>query len=102
MATSREGDREDEDALRAAAPSDSPRAIEPAIEAEDEDAEPSFFDDPRRLALTGIFVLLAFAAIYFLLPKVIGLEGAIEKLENGSWPWFIVAVLFNVAAFGAY
>jgi uncharacterized membrane protein YbhN (UPF0104 family) len=99
MATGREGDRKDEDPLRAAGPAD-PSAQE--VEVEDDDAEPSFFDDPRRLALTGIFVLLAFAAIYFLLPKVIGLEDAIEKLEDGSWSWFIVAVLFNVAAFGAY
>ena len=77
----------------------------PATDATDEDdneQDPSFFDDPKRLALTGIFVLVAFAVIYFLLPKVIGLEDAIEKLEDGSWPWFAVAVGFNVAAFAAY
>jgi uncharacterized membrane protein YbhN (UPF0104 family) len=85
MTTVREGDREDGN-----------------IVVEDDDAEPSFFDDPRRLALTGIFVLLAFAAIYFLLPKVIGLEDAVQKLGDGSWPWFAAAVGFNVLAFAAY
>ena len=97
MPTVREGDREDgEWELGAAGPG------EPPILAEDDDAEPSFFDDPRRLALTGAFVLLAFAAIYFLLPKVIGLEDAVQKLGDGSWAWFAVAVGFNVLAFGAY
>lgn len=104
MATSREGDREEVDALRAADPVEPSITAEPpiAIEVADDAAEPSFFDNPRRLALTGIFVLLAFAAIYFLLPRIIGLEDAIAKLEEGSWPWFIAAVGFNVLAFGAY
>lgn len=102
MAPSREGEREDEAELEAAVQPGGDSASDAAIRVEDEDAEPSFFDDPRRLALTGVFVLLAFAAIYFLLPRVIGLEDAIEKLEEGSWPWFVVAVGFNVLAFGAY
>ncbi len=105
MAPSREGDREDlvrPDAATGAGPVEPAEPATPPVPVEEDDAEPSFFDDPRRLALTGIFVLLAFAAIYFLLPKVIGLEDAVEKLEEGSWPWFLVAVVFNVLAFGAY
>ncbi|MBA2523726.1 MAG: hypothetical protein H0V25_10420, partial [Solirubrobacterales bacterium] len=41
----------------------------PPIGSSDDNAEPSFFEDPRRLAVTGVFVLLMFAAIYFLLPN---------------------------------
>lgn len=99
MATVREGDREDgDDPANVGGPSGGP----PPPAFADDDAEPSFFDDPRRLALTGVFVLLAFAAIYFLLPKVIGLDDAVDKLEGGSWPWFAVAIGFNVLAFAAY
>jgi uncharacterized membrane protein YbhN (UPF0104 family) len=98
MATGRVGDREDgEEPVGTAGTPAEPREV-----VEDDDPAPSFFDDPRRLAVTGVFVLLAFAAIYFLLPKVIGLEDAVQKLGDGSWAWFAVAVGFNVLAFGAY
>ena len=43
-----------------------------------------------------------FAAIYVLLPKLIGLEDAVEKMGEGEWQWFAVAVGFNVLAFGSY
>lgn len=69
---------------------------------EDDDEEPSFFHDPRQVALTFALVILGFAAIYLLLPKLIGLEDAIQKIGEGSWPWIAVAVGFNVLAFGAY
>lgn len=68
----------------------------------DDDQEPSLFNDPRRVALTFALVLLGFAGIYLLLPKIIGFEDALQKLSEGSWPWFAVAVAFNVAAFAAY
>ncbi len=71
-------------------------------DSDDDEEEPSFFQDPRQVALTFALVILGFAAIYLLLPKLIGLEDAIEKLGEGSWPWVAVAVAFNVAAFGAY
>ncbi len=63
---------------------------------------PSLLEDPGRVALTALVVLLLFAAIYVLLPKLIGLEDAIEKLAEGDWRWFALAVGFNVLAFGAY
>jgi uncharacterized protein (TIRG00374 family) len=66
------------------------------------DEAPSLFENPRRVALTALVVLLLFAAIYVLLPKLIGLEDAIEKIGEGEWQWFAAAVGFNVLAFGAY
>jgi uncharacterized protein (TIRG00374 family) len=69
---------------------------------DDDNAEPSFFQDPRRLILTGAVVLLMFGAIYVALPNVIGLEDAIAKIGEGEWQWFVVALGFNVAAFAAY
>ena len=52
--------------------------------------------------MTGLIVLVMFAAIYVLLPKLIGLEDAVEKMGEGEWQWFAVAVGFNVLAFGSY
>lgn len=69
---------------------------------DEDDAEPSFFHDPRQLALTFTLVIVGFAAIYLLLPKLIGLEDAIQKIGEGSWPWIAVAVGFNVLSFAAY
>jgi uncharacterized protein (TIRG00374 family) len=66
------------------------------------DEEPSLLENPRRVALTALVVLLLFAAIYVLLPKLIGLEDAIEKIGEGEWEWFAIAVGFNVLAFGSY
>lgn len=73
------------------------------IGAEGEDDEPpSLFENPRKVAITALIVLLMFAGIYVLLPKLIGLEDAIDKLGEGQWEWFVVAVGFNVLAFGSY
>jgi uncharacterized protein (TIRG00374 family) len=64
--------------------------------------EPSFLEDRRRLIQTGVVVLLLIVAIYVVFPKVVGLEGSINKIKDGN-PWWIAAALgFNVLAFGAY
>ena len=73
----------------------------PAPERPDDEA-PSLFESPRKVALTALIVLVMFAAIYVLLPKLIGLEDAVEKMGEGEWQWFAVAVGFNVLAFGSY
>jgi len=67
-----------------------------------EEQDPSFFEDPKRLIQTGLVVVVLIAAIYILLPKIIGLEDAIARLEDGEWQWIALGVLFNVGAFGAY
>jgi len=74
----------------------------PARRARLDDEAPSLFESPRRVALTTLLVLLLFAAIYVLVPKLVGLEDAIEKMGEGEWQWFAVAVAFNVLAFGSY
>ena len=51
---------------------------------------------------TGVVVLLLIVAIYVLFPKVVGLEGSIDKIREGD-PWWIAAALgFNLLAFAAY
>jgi uncharacterized protein (TIRG00374 family) len=66
------------------------------------EAEPSFFADPKRLVQTGIAVVLLVVAIYVLVPKIIGLEGALDKIKDGDPVWIGVGVGFCAAAFGAY
>src|ERR687897_422362 len=70
-------------------------------ELEDE-AEPSFFAQPRRIAQTLLIVLILVAAIYVLLPKIVGLDDALATLDKGNPWWIALAVVFNVAAFAAY
>ena len=91
-------DREDRSGavrIGAADPARRPAAV-------DDDAEPSFFHDPRRLLVTGLIVLVMFGVIYVVLPQVIGLEDAIAKFGEGKWQWFGAAIGFNVLAFAAY
>ena len=58
--------------------------------------------DKRRLVSIGLVFLLAIGGIYFILPKLLGLDEAINRLDEAEWYWVVVAVLFNVAAFAAY
>ena len=72
------------------------------VEEEDEAAEPSFFADPKRLAQTGVVVLLLVGAIYVLLPKLVGIQGAVAKLSDADPIWVAVAVAFAVLMFVSY
>jgi putative heme transporter len=88
------------------------RDLELDLELEDEDASVdeneqvgafhALLQDRRRL-LTGLllFVLLV-VAIYVVFPKLVGLDEAVHKLDDGVWYWVVVAIGFNVAAFAAY
>jgi uncharacterized protein (TIRG00374 family) len=57
----------------------------------------------RRKLLGGLALfLLIVVAIYVVFPKLVGLDDAVRKLDNAVWYWVVVAIGFNVAAFGAY
>jgi putative heme transporter len=66
------------------------------------EAEPSFFADPKRLIQTFIAVILLVVAIYVLLPKVVGLEGALNKISEGDPLWIAIGLLACIAMFAAY
>jgi putative heme transporter len=70
-------------------------------EAEDEE-EPRFFEDPKRLAQTAIFVAVIVVAIYFLVPSVAGFEDGLEKLGEGNRLWLGVAFAFGLVMFASY
>lgn len=74
----------------------------PTAPPHDDNFEPPFFQDRRRLIQTGVLVAVLVAAIYVLVPSLAGFDDAISKLDDGVWYWYVVAVGFNVAAFGSY
>jgi uncharacterized protein (TIRG00374 family) len=66
------------------------------------DAEPSFFADPKRLIQTAVAVVLLVVAIYVLFPRIVGLEDVWGTIKTGDPLWIGIAVLFNLGAFAAY
>ncbi len=72
------------------------------VDQEDEAGEPSFFADPKRLAQTIVVVLVLVAAIYVLLPKLVGIQGAVARLADANPAWVAVAVAFAVLMFFSY
>jgi uncharacterized protein (TIRG00374 family) len=58
-------------------------------------------DRRRVITVLAAFVLLI-VGIYVLLPKVVGLHDAAERLGHPRWGWVAVAVGFMVCSFFAY
>lgn len=56
----------------------------------------------RRLIGFGVFVALAIAALYFLLPQLAGLQETWHRIEAGSPFWLALALVFTFGMFGGY
>jgi uncharacterized membrane protein YbhN (UPF0104 family) len=56
----------------------------------------------RGLLGLGAFLLLALAALYFLLPQLAGLEDTWHRIEDGSPYWTFLALLFGFGMFAGY
>jgi uncharacterized protein (TIRG00374 family) len=56
----------------------------------------------RRLVQTVIVVVLLLGGIYFLFPKLVGLSGALSKLDDAEPLWIAIAIGFNVVAYATY
>ena len=93
---------------------DRPSDEELALEAADEEAADEAADElevsrfqallqDRRKIVSGILlVLLLVVAIYVLFPKIVGADEAVNKLDEATWYWILIAIGFNVVAFAAY
>ena len=81
-----------------AAATEAPETVDKMVS----EAEPNFFANPKRIAQTIAAVVLLTVAIYVLFPKVVGLEGSLDRIGDGDPLWIAIALAFNVAAFGAY
>ena len=56
----------------------------------------------RRIVQTALLVLLILVGVYFLFPKLVGLSGALGRLDEAEPVWIAVALGFNVLAFATY
>ena len=79
-----------------------PVVPDPLAADEEVEAEPNFFENPKRIAQTGLLVLLVVVGIYVLLPKIIEDQDATARLSDAKVAWIVVAVAFAFAMFGAY
>jgi uncharacterized protein (TIRG00374 family) len=62
----------------------------------------ALLQDRRKLFSGMLLVLLLVVAIYVLFPKIVGADEAVSNLDEATWYWVLIAIAFNVAAFGAY
>jgi uncharacterized protein (TIRG00374 family) len=62
----------------------------------------ALLQDRRKIVSGLLLVLLLVVAIYVLFPKIVGADEALNRLDNATWYWILVAIGFNVVAFGAY
>jgi uncharacterized protein (TIRG00374 family) len=86
------------------------------LELEDDDSTPdeeeeelqqvgalqALLQDRRKLFGGLALIVLIVVAIYVVFPELVGLDDALRKLDEATWYWIVVAIGFNVAAFGAY
>jgi uncharacterized protein (TIRG00374 family) len=82
--------------------------LEPDLEDEEDGDDESvgalgaLLQDRRKLLGGGAVVVLLVVAIYIVFPKLVGLDDAVRKLDDAIGYWIVIAVGFNVVAFGAY
>jgi uncharacterized protein (TIRG00374 family) len=62
----------------------------------------ALLQDRRKLFGGMALFVLIIVAIYVVFPKLVGLDDAMRKLDEATWYWIVLAIGFNVAAFGAY
>jgi uncharacterized membrane protein YbhN (UPF0104 family) len=56
----------------------------------------------RRLIQTVVVVFLLLGGIYFLFPKLVGLGGALDRLDEADPLWIGIAIGFNILAYATY
>jgi uncharacterized protein (TIRG00374 family) len=57
---------------------------------------------PRTLVFIFLGIVVAIVGLYVLLPKLVGVSDAFNRIGEATWYWIAVAVGFVVVAFGAY
>jgi uncharacterized protein (TIRG00374 family) len=71
--------------------------------AEDEDDQGPRLEFTTRSVLSLVaFLTVSLAALYFLLPKLAGLEDTWHRIEDGSPWWMLLALLFVIGMFAGY
>src|SRR3954447_18947271 len=57
---------------------------------------------PRTIAFIVLGIIVAIVGLYVLLPKLVGVSGALNKIGDATWYWIVVAIGFVIVAFAAY
>jgi uncharacterized protein (TIRG00374 family) len=57
---------------------------------------------PRTLVFIFLGIVIAIVGLYVLLPKLVGVSDAFNRIGDAKWYWIVVAFGFVVVAFGAY
>jgi uncharacterized protein (TIRG00374 family) len=58
--------------------------------------------NPRRIVTLALAVILLLVAVYVIFPKVVGVSGAFDRLDNATWYWIVAAIGFLGLAFVSY
>ncbi|MEA2311879.1 MAG: putative heme transporter [Solirubrobacteraceae bacterium] len=87
---------------RAERPVDAPPDAELERVAADEEEDHGLEVDRRSVLGLAAFLVLAIAALYFLLPQLAGLKNTWHRVENGSPWWLALALAFGVGMFAGY
>jgi putative heme transporter len=76
----------------------------PSAEEEHDDDEemPRVVITRRGALLFGVFVLVALGFLYFVLPKLTGLQGDWERIKDGNPWWLAIALLLECVSFCGY
>jgi uncharacterized protein (TIRG00374 family) len=57
---------------------------------------------PRAVLFILLGIVVAILGLYVLLPKLVGVSDAFNKIGDAKWYWIVVAVGFVLVAFAAY
>jgi uncharacterized protein (TIRG00374 family) len=71
-------------------------------EADIEERGAEMLRDRRRVFGLIALIVLLIVAIYVILPKIVGLHDALDKLGDAKWYWIVTAAAFNVVSFISY
>lgn len=81
------------------APVDTPN---PPAEVDEDEQGPKLEFTTRSVLTLVAFLLVSIAALYFLLPKLAGLEETWHRIRDGSPYWMILALGFSIGMYGGY
>jgi uncharacterized protein (TIRG00374 family) len=69
---------------------------------EDDESDGHLSFTPRRLLLVVGFLIVAIVALYYLGPRLAGLEQTWHRIERGDPYWLLLALAFTVGSFAGY
>jgi uncharacterized protein (TIRG00374 family) len=82
------------------------QTAEEALRDQKEDLQVSglgaLIQDRRKLTSAVLVFILGVAGIYLVIPKLVGIDESLSRLDEATWYWVVIAVVFNFAAFAAY